>query len=205
MPTHFQDIRIRLPEEEIYARLGFRKGRTSLTDTEHETVRRIIEGASDLVTLKGAALVLDIRRLEQSGVVLEDGTRFPSRSLAGMLEGSAGVLIMGATAGHAIMDAIASCSAQDLTRAVILDAVGSEMTDAALGWIMSYVQRELVRSAGKLTRKRFSAGYGDFSLENQLAMYELLKLDAIGIRLTPSRMLIPEKSVTAVAGVIRLT
>lgn len=168
-------------------------------------MRRTIEDASDLVALKGAVLLMDIRSIEDSGVTLDDGTFFPSRSLAGMLEGSSGVLLMGATAGADIMEAIASCTAENLTRAVILDAVGSEMADAALDWIMDYMGQDLLRSARRLTRKRFSAGYGDFSLENQQAMYDLLQLGNIGISMTPTRILLPEKSVTAVAGVMRLT
>lgn len=204
-PTHFQAIRIRLPEKEIYTRLGFRKGHTTLSHAEQESVRRIIDDASALVELKGAALMMDIVKVDESGVTMDGGAIFPSRSLAGMLEGSVAVLLMGATAGSGIMEAIASCSAEDLTRAVILDAVGSEMADAALDWIMNYVGQDLLRSARKLTRRRFSAGYGDFALENQQALYDLLELGEIGISISPARILIPEKSVTAVAGVMRLT
>ena len=65
--------------------------------------------------------------------------------------------------------------------------------------------QDLLRSARRLTRKRFSAGYGDFSLENQWDIYTLLSLGSIGITMTPTCVLIPEKSVTAVAGVLSLT
>jgi len=205
VPIHFQAIRVRLPEREIFARLGFRKGLTSLSAAERETVSKTIEEASDLVLLKGAALVMDIRDRDDAGITLEGGTVFPSSSLTGMLAGCSGALLMGATAGQGIMDAIAACSSQNLTRAVILDAVGSEMADAALDWIMDYAGQDLLRSSRRLTRKRFSAGYGDFSLENQQTMFDMLQLGEIGIRMTPAKVLIPEKSVTAVAGVLRLT
>ncbi|OQC25694.1 MAG: Vitamin B12 dependent methionine synthase, activation domain [Deltaproteobacteria bacterium ADurb.Bin072] len=79
------------------------------------------------------------------------------------------------------------------------------MADAALDWIMDYAGQDLLRSSRRLTRKRFSAGYGDFSLENQQTMFDMLQLGEIGIRMTPAKVLIPEKSVTAVAGVLRLT
>ena len=204
-PTYFPAIRVRFPQREIYARLGFRKGLTTLSAAEQEKVRKTIEEALDLIVLKGAVLAMDITNTEDSGVTLDGGTIFPSRSLARMLKGSTGVLLMGATAGPAIMEAIASCSAQDLARAVIFDAVGSEMADAALDWIMSYAGQDLLRNARRLTQRRFSAGYGDFPLGNQQAMYYLLQLGKIGISMTPAMILLPEKSVTAVAGIMRLT
>jgi hypothetical protein len=205
VPIHFPNIRVRPPERAIYARLGFRRGLTTINRAEQETMARTIEDAAGLVALKGAVRIMTLKRVEDSGITLEDGTVFPSSSLAGMLAGSTGVLLMGATAGPAVMEAIAACSAENLARAVVLDAVASEMTDAALDWIMDFVGQDLLRNAQRLTRKRFSAGYGDFSLENQLAIYDLLQLGMIGISLTPVRILIPEKSVTAVAGVLTLT
>jgi hypothetical protein len=91
---------------------------------------------------------------------------------------------------------------ENLTRAVILDAVASEMTDSGLDWIMDYMNQVLMRKARRLTKARFSAGYGDFSLENQKVIHELLRLDKIGVFITDSCILMPEKSVTAVAGIV---
>jgi cobalamin-dependent methionine synthase I len=93
---------------------------------------------------------------------------------------------------------------KNLTRAVILDAVASEMTDSGLDWIMDYMNQELMRKARRLTKARFSAGYGDFSLENQKAIHTLLRLDKIGVFITDRCILMPEKSVTAVAGIVAL-
>jgi cobalamin-dependent methionine synthase I len=113
---------------------------------------------------------------------------------------------MGATAGSAIMDAIRGDTAgRDVTRGVVLDAAASEMTDAALDWIMDYFNRTLRRENKSLFKKRFSAGYGDFLLENQKTIYNLLQLDRLGVGITESCMLIPEKSVTAISGIESLS
>jgi cobalamin-dependent methionine synthase I len=48
---------------------------------------------------------------------------------------------------------------------------------------------------------RFSAGYGDFLLENQRLFYELLDLQRFGVSLTESCIFTPEKTVPAIAGV----
>jgi len=66
---------------------------------------------------------------------------------------------------------------------------------------MGYFNRTLLRENRQLLKKRYSAGYGDLLLETQKTIHRLLQLDRIGIRITDSCMLIPEKSVTAVTGI----
>ena len=201
-PVHFPTIRIPVPRKAIYARLGFRKGLTKIKPEEQEMVERYIEEASAIVALKGAATIIPILRSDDAQTVLDSGHILSSRALSRMLFRCTHVLMMGATSGPGIMGAISSASdTHDLTRAVVLDATASEMTDAALTWIVNYIDHELRRKAQGLTRKRFSAGYGDFSLENQKAIYDLLRLGSIGVSIMDTCILIPEKSVTAIAGI----
>jgi hypothetical protein len=200
-PVHFQVIRISVPTKAIYARLGFRTGMTMITPQEQERMEFYVQEASDIIELKGAIRTFPIKQMNEIAVVLDEYT-LESRSLARMLFGCSHILLMGATAGPRIMDAISEATASDdLTRAVVLDAAASEMTDSALNWIMSYTDQELRRNSWKLTKKRFSAGYGDFSIENQLTIFDLLRLDVIGVSITDTCVLIPEKSVTAIAGI----
>ncbi len=201
---HYPSMRIAPPWSAIYRRLGFKAGTTELREGERVHIDRLIQEGIDLVELKGASLVLGIKGLGEGGVLLEGDVLFPSASLAGMLAGCTGALIMAATAGRGIVEAIERSSADDLTRAVVYDAVGSEMADAALDWIVSAVGQDLVRMALRPTRKRFSSGYGDLGLESQQTIWEMLRLEELGIGLTPSMMLVPGKSVTAVAGVVTL-
>jgi len=202
-PVYFNAMRVPLPMKAIYKRLGFKKGVTELNPAEEDKLVATIDEASRVVHLKGAACMLDLVRIDRSGVELEDKTVFTSSALAGMLSGCEQVLLMGATAGQAIMEEILSATqSENLTRAVILDAVASEMTDSGLDWIMEYINQDLMRKARRLTKSRFSAGYGDFSLENQKPIHALLRLDKIGVFITDRCILMPEKSVTAVAGIV---
>ena len=57
---------------------------------------------------------------------------------------------------------------------------------------------------GLHTKPRFSPGYGDFSLEHQRDFMRILDLEnSLGLTLTGSLLLVPEKSVTAVIGLYR--
>lgn len=51
------------------------------------------------------------------------------------------------------------------------DAVASEMADAALDWIMDYINRQLRREGRHLLPRRFFAGYADFALDNQAELF----------------------------------
>ena len=79
------------------------------------------------------------------------------------------------------------------------------MTDATLDWIMSYLRSSLRRENRTILPRRYSAGYGDFLLENQRILFRLLQLDRFGVTLTESCLLIPEKSVTAITGILDIT
>ena len=100
------------------------------------------------------------------------------------------------------MEVIKEKSRQDdLAAAVVYDATASEMTDAALDWLMDYLNQQLRREGKTLLPRRFSAGYADFNLENQRAIYETLQMVKMGVQITPSFILLPEKSVTAISGI----
>ena len=54
---------------------------------------------------------------------------------------------------------------------------------------------------GLYLRPRFSPGYGDLDISHQRAMFDLLELEKrLGLSLTQTHMMLPEKSVTAIAG-----
>lgn len=198
----FDSIKVATPKDKIYSRLGYTQGKTEVTREQRDKVEACIQEALALIDLKGAALRVPITTIEEFQVKLLDGIVFQSKSLTEFFKGCQEVLFMAATGSSKIMEAIRKNSAgADVTRAVIFDAVASEVVDAGLGWIMDYFSYELRRENKLLTENRFSAGYGDFSLDNQEIIYNALELKNLGVGLTPSYILIPEKTVTALAGI----
>lgn len=199
---YFDPVSVSVPRSRIYRRLGYREKITHLLPQQKEEADRYIEEAQSLLHFKGAALRLSITQRDASGISLSGGIRFESRKLSEFLSRCREVVLMGATAGPGIMDAIREdITGSHFTRGVVLDATASEMTDDVLDWIMAYFNRILRRENRRLLPRRFSAGYGDFLLENQKIIYHLLELDRIGVQMTESCMLIPEKSVTAISGI----
>ena len=67
-----------------------------------------------------------------------------------------------------------------------------------LGGMEDGLRRE---APGLYLRPRFSPGYGDLDISHQWAMFDLLEVEKrLGLSLTQTHMMLPEKSVTAIAG-----
>jgi hypothetical protein len=198
----FESISIPVPHKEIYRRLGFTKGVTEISRAQHEEIEQYIRDAQSLIQLKGAGLRMPIREIQGPNIILAHDALFESQQLAKFLGNCHELVLMGATAGSDIMKAIEDdVTENNLTRALVLDAAASEIVDASLNWIMDYFNRTLLREKRRLLKNRYSAGYGDLLLETQNVIYRLLQLEKIGIQITETCMLIPEKSVTAVTGI----
>lgn len=201
----FETIPIGVPQERVYRRLGYRKNVTMIPPRQKEEVDQYIADARSLIKLQGTAIRMPIQKRSHVGIVLAGDVVFESRQLSALLNDCSEVVLIGSTTGNGIMEAMEEDTAnQNLTRRVVLDAVASETVDASLDWIMAYFNIELRRENKALMQRRYSAGYGDFSLENQKTIHRLLELDRIGVKITASCILLPEKSVTAIAGVKRL-
>ena len=197
-----ENISIDPPYAKIYQRLGYKKKTTQLSPGQQQETVRVIDEAASLILLKGSMLRTVISKNNGEEITLADNVTFSSKKLSALLKDCPEAALMGATAGSAIMEAIQEKTSQDdLATAVVYDATASEMVDAALDWIMDYLNQQVRRDGKKLLPRRFSAGYADFKLENQKMIYEKLQMDKIGVAITSSFILLPEKSVTAISGI----
>ena len=110
------------------------------------------------------------------------------------------VAIIAATVGKDIDEEISAVSEKgEYTNALLLDAAATEAVEETANELQNIISREANREGYNITA-RFSPGYGDFPLEMQEDILKLAEGNKIGIALTPSLMLIPRKSVTAVIG-----
>jgi cobalamin-dependent methionine synthase I len=71
--------------------------------------------------------------------------------------------------------------------------------EAAVDGLCEAIGRSESFGGMELTR-RFSPGYGDWPLTVQKEIVDRLKAGRIGVRVNESCVLIPEKTITAVAG-----
>ena len=190
------------PYAKIYSRLGYKRSTTQLSAAQQKETNLYIEEAVSFILLKGSILRTVINKNDGEEITLSGNVTFRSKKLSALLKDCPEAVLMGATTGIEIMDAIREkTNSDDLAAAVVYDATASEMVDAALDWIMDYLNQQLRRDGKRILPRRFSAGYADFKLENQKMIYEKLQMDKIGVAINSGFILLPEKSVTAISGI----
>jgi hypothetical protein len=198
-------IPISVPVDKVYSRLGRNRHINELAESQKKRIDEAIAAGFALCDLKGVWLRLKIIECDAGTVVLENNVVFESAALVKLLKKSTDVILFAATAGADIVENVSAVGMQgDGVRALVYDAVGSESADDAMNWMQGYLNQYFKRFGEQLTKRRFSAGYGDLSLDTQRVFYELLELEKLGIVITDECILRPEKTVTAIAGVERI-
>ena len=142
--------------------------------------------------------VYDITRTGQGLCLSQAGLVLPGNTAGRMLEECGRAALLACTLGAEYDAMLRTCQARDMAQAVILDACGSAWVEAGC----DAAEAELAGLFPGLHRTdRFSPGYGDLPLELQAPLCAALDAQRrIGLTVTPSFLLNPTKSVTAVIG-----
>jgi hypothetical protein len=202
-PDFFPSIPAAVPEARVWKRLGRRRNTEFPGGEQGKAIRDALGEAFSLMDLRGAGLVVPILSLDPSEIRLAGGTVFRSAGLARLLR-AATPSFSWAPRGREIMDASGRRRRGPDGPRLRPGRRGERGRRRALDWITGFYRRRLLREMKTVTKRRFSAGYGDFALENQEAIHRLLGLARLSVELTESFMLLPEKSVTAVAGILKI-
>ena len=124
-----------------------------------------------------------------------------SKGLGKNLKGCSSVAVFGATLGIEVDRLIQRSSVRNMAKAVVVQACAAVYLEEYCDQIQEELRREKEKEALYL-RPRFSPGYGDFSIEYQRPIVQMLDAaKKIGLTLTDSCMMVPSKSVTAVIGI----
>lgn len=182
-----------LNENEILKYLNYR-GQEYGTDVRAQISRCI-----------GEVMNASAPRLVWKRLVVRDG-KCDSRALQGntmkkILEASEEIVLMGVTLGAAVERLLMRQEVVNMADAVIMDSCASTAVENVCNNFEADL-RQAVEKEGLFLSDRFSPGYGDFPLDAQRDLCaELDTARRIGVSLSPSLMLVPRKSVTAVLGI----
>lgn len=131
-------------------------------------------------------------------IITPDSTLLQGNSIRQHLEGCEKAVIMCATIGSDVDKLIRQAQITDMSKAVVLDAMGS----VAVENLCDRVDELVAKETGNLhSTWRFSPGYGDYPIELQKHFLQLLDAQKkIGLCTNDSFLLTPIKSVTAITG-----
>jgi hypothetical protein len=193
---------IEVPSKKVLARLGYAHGITSVDDGIREMILDEMELAKKLIVPKQVAASSVLKLMPPAAVSLNE-LSINSRDLFKLFSNCVTVFGFAVTIGtHLEEKRDAYLKDKETTRALILDAVGSESVDYLAELTNQQITGDSARDGLKTTR-RFSPGYGDWPVSGQQELLKWLGADSIGISLTPAFQMIPEKSVSAILGVYK--
>lgn len=138
-------------------------------------------------------------------MLMPDGTfagsdfRPQGGDIRALLSGCGSAVLMAATLGNEVEALIRRAQVKSMADAVILDACASAAIENVCDNLCADIEKEL--SPQYLT-DRFSPGYGDLPLTQQGELFRVLDVTRrIGVTLSASGLMLPQKSVTAILGV----
>jgi len=139
---------------------------------------------------------------EQTGsfsILLDSGVSFCGQRIHRLLATSRYAAVFVLTVGDKIDAEMAKLSQVDFTDAYFLDGVASAMTHG----LLQLLKRELRDEAKSLNCElayRFSPGYARWELQEQEKIFRLLGAEEIGVTLSETYFMTPQKSLSGVFG-----
>lgn len=200
-PVTERNILVSLERSAVYRLLGYRQGKTTLSEQMKALVDSLLSEALALINPVGTYLIRKIRSRSEAIAFRRSKVVLRGQSIAALLRQSEAAVFMAVTIGSELEREMSTQTAQGhLDRALVLDAIGSEAAEAAANALNARLIT-LARQTKRFLTTRFSPGYGDLPLEVQKDLHEELSLTDLGITLTEKFLLFPQKTVTAILGV----
>ncbi|MDD7409539.1 MAG: hypothetical protein SOV71_05100 [Anaerovoracaceae bacterium] len=134
-------------------------------------------------------------RLKGTSVVLT------GNSAVNMLSECSQCIMLAATIGRQVDQAIHRSQVTDMSGAVILDSCASSAVESICDQLQADIEADYM-SKGLYLTDRFSPGYGDLPIDLQPVICRALSAEkTIGLTITSGMLMMPTKSVTAFIGI----
>ncbi len=179
MAKIIKDFSIEVDKKEILRLLGHTSKRGNIKESSKELVEEMISFSYDLIKPEGIFVIRESRELPEECFFNAEKVAFCICTIGKSLEKQVERLT----------------NRGELTKAVILDAIGSVAAESAAEYLNQVIADEVQKKKLHCST-RFSPGYGGWKLEAQRFIFDLLPAEKIGVRLNRSFMMIPRKSVS---------
>jgi len=168
--------------------------------------RRILNWRLKLPELLSPKLdhcTVDIAVASNGRIMLNNGTLFYSPKLARTVQAADALCCFVATIGSQLEVEVQRCMANNhYADAFILDTLGSMSVEALVDRFHTARERQF-KSQGQGVTLRFSPGYCDWHLTDQIPLFSLFKKAVpAGVRLTETCLMSPQKSISGVFGIL---
>ena len=174
-------------------------GNTNVSEHRKKELNGIIEDSYQLINPKALYTSLTIKKITNGGIILENEKRLKSSLLVKKLKCSPELIFYLITIGDKLEKRMRELSG-DILQAFILDRIGTYALELSTEYLEKLVKKE--KNYQKISK--FSPGSTRFwNIEEQKVIFEILESEKIGVRLTDSYLMIPQKSVSGLMGLTR--
>ncbi|MBR6682624.1 MAG: hypothetical protein IKL40_06540 [Clostridia bacterium] len=181
---------VAINENEIAQRMSTERGYTN------DVIERCEKVLRENVRCRYSAVRTDI--LCEGNSIDFGFMKTESSDLAKNLQGCEEAFVMTMTLGIDVDRLLTKLSATSASEHYITDALSSALAEA----VCDYAENRL--KGDTLCRPRFSPGYGDLPLDIQKDVLNVVSAEKLlGITLSETNLMIPQKSITAIIGIIK--
>ena len=166
-------------------------------------IEEVLQESKDICNIRAEYLIYPDIHLNDVDKSVDIGKiNFQIKKIVfGQLKESDSVAVFLCTAGKEIgIRSRQAMHEKDLIKGYIYDLVGSEVVEAAADMMQNDLEIN-VRLSGKKITNRYSPGYCGWYVGEQHKLFQLVPDNFCGIRLTPSALMDPVKSVSGIIGI----
>ena len=187
---------INIEISEVLRYLGYKNNKAD--DDITEKINKCIKIIKHLLVCRACFEEFELKTGED---IIFANIKTSSKSLKKNLGDCKSVIVFVATIGMGVERELLKNSISSPSAAVIYQAVATAFIEKWCDILNEKFKIEKAKE-NKFLRPRFSPGYGDFSIEHQKEIFEILDCPRkIGVSLTKQLMMTPSKSVSAIIGV----
>lgn len=194
-----RQITVRVGRRQVMQHLGYprrRRPRSVVVSAVNDCLR----DADSLIDARYLCSFENVVMVAHPASLVRGALPFESQVISRLLEKCSKVIVFVATIGERLEDAVRKHADDgNILRSMALDATGS----AAVEEVAEHVQglsADIGRCWGLASSRRFSPGYCDWNIDQQRILFDLADAHLIGVRLTESGMMLPQKSVSGIIG-----
>jgi len=196
-----ENIKFEIPKREVLLSLKFNVKSSQMTPEVERLIDNMIDEGYILSEPIASFKTVEILENKENKITFKNTDYIiESEAISKLFKNSYKATFMVATIGVEITDAIKNFLEDgDISKATVLDAVSSEAVEAVVNSLNTMFNYEDKSEKTELTR-RFSPGYGDWGVENNKSLLDFLESKKIGVTLSSTNLMLPEKSITACFG-----
>lgn len=195
----FNDLK--LTTSDIEKALGYKEGEDRILVTE--LIEEILYKSGRITNIKAEYRVFDSVLFDKDtkSLKLNDLNFQIKKVVFSQIKSSDSLAVFLCTAGSEIGErSRLEMKERDLLKGYIFDVIGSEIVEAATDLMQDDLKTDMGRAGKKITN-RYSPGYCGWDVAEQHKIFKLMPDNWCNIRLTPSALMDPVKSVSGIIGI----